>query len=132
MLLLVIITGCINVSFGDSDTDKLYDLFAKDVDLPDDDVIIDLNGNGEYAITKYKIDIIVNKDNSYFITEQITAYFLVQKHGIYRNIPLENQIDRLNNSKSFNKAQISKISVASDQYTDYKEIIGNTPKHIIK
>lgn len=66
--------------------------------------LINTYGNGEYALTKYKIDIIVNENNSMNITEYITAHFNVYKHGIFRKLPLRNQIVRLDGSKSYNRA----------------------------
>ena len=46
----------------------------------------------DYVIDKYDINIIVNENNTFDITETITAYFNVAKHGIYRTIPLKNRI----------------------------------------
>ena len=46
--------------------------------------------NSEYTIQSYNINMVVNEDNTFDITENITAYFNVQKHGIYRKIPLKN------------------------------------------
>ena len=48
----------------------------------------------EYVIDSYNIDIKVNEDNTYDITETIDAYFNVSKHGIFRTIPLTNTITR--------------------------------------
>ena len=39
--------------------------------------------SSEYTIQKYDIDMVVNEDNTFDITETITAYFYVPKH---RNI----------------------------------------------
>ena len=46
---------------------------------------MDTYGNGQYALTKYKIDIKVNENNTFNISEYITAYFNINKHGIFRN-----------------------------------------------
>jgi hypothetical protein len=35
---------------------------------------------------------VVNENNTFDITETITAYFNVSKHGIFRKIPLKNSI----------------------------------------
>lgn len=78
-------------------------------------------GNGEYAITKYKIDIKVNENNTFLITEYITAYFNIEKHGIFRKIPLRNEIVRLDGTKSFNRAKVSDIKVGGDAATKYTE-----------
>lgn len=76
--------------------------------------------NYEYVISNYNIDMIVNENNTFDITETIAAYFKVSKHGIFRKIPLKNSITRLDGTKSKNKAQISNISVNED-YTTYNE-----------
>ena len=39
---------------------------TEDVDL-NYDIETDTYGNGEYAITQYKVDMVVNEDNSYDI-----------------------------------------------------------------
>lgn len=76
--------------------------------------------NYDYVIDNYKIDMIVNEDNTFDITETITAYFDVPKHGIYRKIPLKNSITRIDGTKSNNRAKISDIEV-NDNYTIYNE-----------
>ena len=86
--------------------------------------------NLEYIIDSYDINIIVNENNTLNITEKIGTYFNVNKHGIYRKIPLRNEITRLDGTKSKNRAKISDIKV-SDNYSlstenGYKVIkIGN-------
>ena len=50
--------------------------------------------SSDYTIQSYDIDIVVNEDNTFDITENITAYFNVSKHGIYRKIPLKNSVIR--------------------------------------
>jgi hypothetical protein len=59
---------------------------------------------------------VVNEDNTFDITETITAYFNVSKHGIYRKIPLKNSITRTDGTKSSNRAKITNLSV-SESYT---------------
>lgn len=84
----------------------------------------------DYTIQSYNIDMIVNEDNTFDITETITAYFNVEKHGIYRKIPLRNYIERNDGTKSHNIAKITDINVDTDFTTTnengYKVIkIGN-------
>ncbi len=74
----------------------------------------------DYVIDDYKINMVVNEDNTFDITETITANFNVPKHGIYRKIPLRNSITRLDGTKSNNRAKISDISV-SDKFTTSNE-----------
>lgn len=74
----------------------------------------------DYVINSYNIDMIVNENNTFDITETITAYFNISKHGIFRKIPLKNSITRLDGTTSKNKAQITNISV-NDNYSTYNE-----------
>ena len=85
----------------------------------------------DYVIDKYDVNMKVNEDNSFDITETITAYFNKPKHGIYRTIPLVNYIYRLDGSKSINNAQVNNVSVTEEYVTtkntnNYKIIIGSS------
>ena len=73
-----------------------------------------LYASRDYVIDKYDIDIIVNENNTFDITETITAYFNVSKHGIFRTIPLKNTIVRLDGTTSTNRTQVSNISVDNE------------------
>ena len=90
----------------------------------------------DYVIDKYDINIIVNENNTFDITETITAYFNVSKHGIFRIIPLKNSITRLDGTTSTNRAQITNVSVNSE-YTlskengNYKLKIGNADRVLV-
>lgn len=74
----------------------------------------------DYVIDKYDINIIVNENNTLNITETITAYFNVPKHGIFRIIPLKNTITRLDGTTSTNRTQITNLSV-DNEYTTSRE-----------
>ena len=74
----------------------------------------------DYVIDKYDINIIVNENNTFDITETITAYFNVSKHGIIRTIPLKNTITRLDGTTSTNRAQITNLSI-DNEYSTSKE-----------
>ena len=76
--------------------------------------------NYDYVIDKYDVNIKVNENNSFDITETITAYFNEPKHGIYRTIPLNNTIKRLDGTTSYNKAHVRNLSV-NDDYTKSTE-----------
>lgn len=91
---------------------------------------------GEYKIKSYDINMVVNENNSFDITETITVDFNGDnQHGIFRKIPLRNTITRLDGTKSSNRAKISNISV-NDSYkisyeSGYKVIkIGNSTKTV--
>lgn len=84
----------------------------------------------EYVIDKYNVDMVVNENNTFDITETITAYFNVPKHGIFRTIPLKNDITRLDGTTSKNRVQITNLSVDNEYTTsrvngNYKIKIGS-------
>ena len=74
----------------------------------------------DYVIDKYDIDMVVNKNNTFDITETIVAYFNYNSHGIIRSIPIVNELTRLDGTSSKNRAQITNIFVNKD-YKKYKE-----------
>ncbi len=73
-----------------------------------------------YVIDKYDVDIIVNEDNTFDITETIDAYFNTPQHGIYRTIPAVNRITRLDGTTSTNYPKITNVSV-DNEYTESRE-----------
>lgn len=84
----------------------------------------------DYVIDKYDINMVVNENNTFDITETITAYFNVSKHGIIRTIPLRNTVTRLDGTKSINRSQVTNLSVnkeytASKRNGKYKIQIGS-------
>ncbi len=79
-----------------------------------------ISSSGGYTIESYDIDMVVNEDNTFDITEKITAYFTSSKHGIFRKIPLKNTIQRTDGTTSNNIAKITNINV-SENYTTSKE-----------
>lgn len=90
----------------------------------------------DYVIDSYDIDIVVNENNTFDITENITAYFNVNKHGIYRTIPLKNTITRLDGSTSKNRAKVTNVYVDNEFTTsrangNYKIKIGSADKTLI-
>ena len=95
-----------------------------------------LYASRDYVIDKYDINIIVNENNTFDITETITAYFNVPKHGIFRTIPLKNKIVRLDGTTSTNRTQVSNISVDNEykkirQNGNYKLQIGSKDHTLI-
>ena len=72
------------------------------------------SSNNEYNINKYDININVNENNTFNITEKIDTFFNVEKHGIFRKIPLRNDIVRLDGTTSKNRAKVSDIKVSNN------------------
>ena len=90
----------------------------------------------DYTIEEYHINMVVNEDNTFDITETITTNFNISKHGIFRKIPLKNTIKRLDGTNSKNTAQITNIKVSEKFKTSnengYKVIkIGDASKTLI-
>ncbi len=97
---------------------------------------IDSYANYEYVIDSYDVIINVNENNTYDITENIVAYFNVNKHGIFRKIPLKNTITRTDGTSSVNQAKVSNLSVSSEYSTetsshDYTIKLGSEDKTVI-
>lgn len=89
-----------------------------------------------YVINNYNIDIVVNKDNSFNITEELYTDFYQGKHGIIRTLPIVNIVKRLDKTKSQNVAKLSNVSsnmpysISEDRY-NYEIKIGDPNKKII-
>lgn len=90
----------------------------------------------EYVIDNYDININVNENNTFDITENITAYFNIPKHGIFRTIPLKNTVTRLDGTTSKNRSKISNLTVDNEYETsrengNYKIKIGSANQTFI-
>lgn len=84
----------------------------------------------DYVIDKYDINIVVNENNTFDVTEVINTYFNVPKHGIFRTIPLKNTIKRLDGTTSTNRTQVKNVTVnasnsVSKEAGNYKIKIGS-------
>ncbi|MBQ3511939.1 MAG: DUF2207 domain-containing protein [Bacilli bacterium] len=75
-----------------------------------------LNSYREYIIDSYDIKIKVNENNTFDIEEKIVAYFYISKHGIFRKIPVRNEVERLDGTTTKNRAKVSNLKV-SHEYT---------------
>ena len=67
------------------------------------------NGAYPYVIKGYDVQIVVNENNTFDITETITVNFKEARHGIIRTIPLTNEVHRLDGTSYTNHARISNI-----------------------
>lgn len=91
--------------------------------------------NNDYVIDKYNVNIIVNENNTLDIEERITTFFNASKHGIIRDIPIVNNVTRLDGTNSVIRAKIKDLSVNANYTTsrngDYYSIkIGDAYKYI--
>ncbi len=71
----------------------------------------------EYVIDSFDVNIKVNENNTFDIEETIDAYFNIPKHGIYREIPLVNNVVRLDGTTSRNRAKVTNVLV-SDKFSN--------------
>lgn len=76
-----------------------------------------ITSSGGYTIENYYIEMVVNENNTFNVTEEITTYFSSPKHGIFRKIPLANSVTRTDGTKSNNRAQITNITVNEEYST---------------
>ncbi|MBQ9014685.1 MAG: DUF2207 domain-containing protein [Firmicutes bacterium] len=60
-----------------------------------------VHGAGNFLIDDYRIDMQVNEDDTYQITETIDVQFTQASHGIYRSIPYRTTLDRDGQKSSF-------------------------------
>jgi len=72
-----------------------------------------------YDIETYDVNIVVNENNTFDIIENISVYFNTNQHGIIRNIPLKNEIQREDGTISKNTAKIENIDV-NEKYSSSK------------
>lgn len=110
---IVLVLGSSVCAFADDyDFDDEYDYYSyNDYLYPEN----------EYTIDKYDVDIVVNEDNTFNITENITANFLVPKHGIYRYIPVQNEVKRTDGSSVSMKARVENVISNMPVYNEYTE-----------
>lgn len=73
-----------------------------------------------YTLDAYLVEIQVNEDNTLNITEKIKANFKQPRHGIYRKIPLKNEVIRADSSKSTVRAKVSNVTV-DVPFKEYRE-----------
>lgn len=73
-----------------------------------------------YYITAYDVSVNVAEDNVLRVTENIDVHFNEARHGIYRYIPLRNNIERADGSTAVTRAKINNIR-CSDNYSKSTE-----------
>ncbi|MFI3260599.1 MAG: DUF2207 domain-containing protein [bacterium] len=70
-----------------------------------------------YYISNYDIKINVNENNLLEITEIIDVYFLEESFGIFRELPLSNNVFRLDGTMDIIKSNISNLHVSEYYYS---------------
>ena len=70
-----------------------------------------------YDITSYDVNMNVNQDNSFDITETIDVNFNEARHGIIRKLPLSNNVKRSDGTYYSNRARVTDVSVDSQYET---------------
>lgn len=74
----------------------------------------------DYDILNYDIDIVVNENNLLKIKETIEVNFNEYRHGIYRTIPLVNDVTRIDGSHEKNRVVISNVKV-NENFSKFRE-----------
>ncbi len=69
-----------------------------------------------YTIKNYDVDIKVNENNVLDITENISVNFSIERHGIFRTLPIRNRVQRSDGTSEYNHAKITNIKV-SEKFT---------------
>lgn len=69
-----------------------------------------------YYFSSYDVEINVTEDNILQVTENIDANFNQPRHGIYRNIPIKNSVQRADGTTGTTRAKISHVR-CSDNYS---------------
>lgn len=69
-----------------------------------------------YYFKSYDVQMEVTEDNTLNITETILAHFNTSKHGIYRKIPLSNNVERADGTSGKTHAKVRNLKV-SDHYS---------------
>lgn len=111
---LVLVLGCSFSAYADE-----FDDLVDDIDSVMGEYY-DFSNNAGYTIDKYDVNIIVNEDNTLDVTENIVANFEVPKHGIYRYIPVVNQIKRTDGSSVNSHTRVTNVSSNMPIYDTYK------------
>ncbi len=78
-----------------------------------------VNADAGFNIIKYDIDVVVNENNTFDITERILTNFYQYKHGIYRDIPAKNVVERLDGTTTKNRAKVSNVEVSENYDFSY-------------
>ncbi|MDE6658677.1 MAG: DUF2207 domain-containing protein [Eubacterium sp.] len=72
----------------------------------------------DYYFESYDVSINVLENNTLEITEKISAYFNIDKHGIYREIPTTNYVERADGSTDVIDAKVKNVSVSENYEAD--------------
>ena len=67
-----------------------------------------------FWIEDYDVQVVVNEDDTYEVTETISVHFTLPSHGIYRTIPLRTTLDR-DGQKSTYYAKVQDFTMLSGQ-----------------
>ena len=73
-----------------------------------------------FTIDKYEVNMKVTKDNTYQIKEHIEVNFKSKSHGIYRDIPLVNDVKREDGSSNRIVARVENLDCGDEEYESSK------------
>lgn len=80
----------------------------------------DSYGSRPYYITAYNVDIDVTEDNILQVTEDIDVQFNSARHGIYRYIPVSNNVERADGTTGKTHAKIRNVRCSDDFSRSYE------------
>lgn len=93
------------------------DMQSANISMSEEELLIKLRDQYfgyNYIIGNDNIEILVNEDNTYQITENFSAYFLTPGKEIVKKIPLNNKIKNSSGQSASRTDQISKVSIKSE------------------
>ena len=71
-----------------------------------------------FYITDYDVQVVINEDDTYEITETISVHFTSPSHGIYRTIPLGTTLDRDGQTSAYYAKVRDFTMLSGDSWTD--------------
>lgn len=68
-----------------------------------------------YVVTDCQMQVVVSEYNVLAVTETYQVYFNEARHGIYRYLPLRNQLTRTDGSTAVVTARVSHVDTGADE-----------------
>lgn len=75
-----------------------------------------------FYITDYDVQVAINEDDTYEITETISVHFTSPSHGIYRTIPLRTTLDRDGQTSTYYAKVRGFTMLSGEDWTDESEM----------
>ena len=82
---------------------------------PDESDFLSRYAQEPYVVTDCQMQVVVSKYNVLAVTETYQVYFNEARHGIYRYLPLRNQLTRTDGSTAVVTARVSQVDTGADE-----------------